>query len=58
MMKISNLSNQSIQQLINNVKDKYYEMYNKTDTDEFILCETMEDVNSVLLSCGIINEKC
>lgn len=35
------------------VKNKYYEAYNRTDTDEFILCDTMEDVFTVLSNYGI-----
>ena len=37
-------------------KDKYYEIYNRTDTDEFILCDTMENVNAILSSYGIKND--
>lgn len=35
------------------VKNKYYETYNKTDTDKFILCNTMNDVKKILLRHGI-----
>ena len=39
---------------IDSVKNKYYEVYNRTDTDEFILCgNTMKDVFSVLSNHGI-----
>lgn len=38
---------------IDNVKNKYYKMYNKTDTDEFIICDSMKDVNIILREHGI-----
>ena len=38
---------------VDTIKDKYYESYNRTDTNEFILCDTKENVNAVLSSHGI-----
>lgn len=38
---------------IETIKDNYYRIYNKTDTDEFILCNDMENVNIVLHTHGI-----
>lgn len=35
------------------IKDNYYRIYNKTDTDEFILCDSMDNVKTVLLTHNI-----
>lgn len=38
---------------LDNIKEKYYKLYNKTKTDRFIRCNTNKDVSKVLKKCGI-----
>lgn len=38
---------------IESVMKKYYDIYNQTDTDKFILCHTMQEAKDICLSYGI-----